>query len=52
MTPSPDEIREKCAEIRAGWDEERWSREDDRVSWHIPIVRDRRGSGNVALQAR
>jgi hypothetical protein len=27
VDPTPEEIRQRAAEIRAGWDENRWARE-------------------------
>ena len=40
--PTPDEIRERAAAVRAGWPESRWRREGGVVPWSVPRVADPR----------
>ena len=37
--PTPEEIREVCAEIREGWDAHRIARQPESIDWELIIVK-------------
>jgi hypothetical protein len=39
-TPTPEEIKRVCAEIREGWNQLRWEREVPYSNWVIPTIKD------------
>ena len=36
-TPTPEEIKQACEEIREGWSPEKWAAQSGRVEWSVPI---------------
>ena len=39
-TPTPEEIAEACRKIREGWTKEKWSHQEQAVSWSLPHLSD------------
>lgn len=38
-TPTPEEIKKACEEIRQGWSKEKWKNQSNRVAWTLPLAK-------------